>query len=884
MAEAVGLTLAVLPILISAAEHYREGVDSLQTLNPKIGDDRILEFYEEVAFELYLLRNSIKKLVKDLPGFSERYKKELLKSVQPERWSDESLSSALRRKLGDIDYPIFEMTLRRLLLSLNALVSGNQQLLSSSEILDESIFCVRLSMFRENIMAGNTLSTLCKRVQFTASQNKRSKYLCKITKYNERLQRLLEGASDIEYAELDRKIWSLSPNFRATACTIHDALCRTWICSCDAPHNDKLFDAKLCLNNDMSSKDSFEFSFDILFATRGESDGICMEHHTWQESVIHTAPKRKVTSETSNKEVTSICEVVQIARGHGICLQMVLNDQKLWQIRPQSKRFNHGRNITLESILHGSTQLRLRDKRVLAVTLAKAVLQLSEGPWLRKKWSPAQISFFETAQNIINFERPYLSAQFKEESKDDADSVLDAQSIHASPSLLSLGKLLLEIDRGRLIEPSPLDLTDGKFPNANTELTATMRFFKEASEDFYIEYKRAVKACLEPTFLHLDQRVGLDDEEVRQLVLGALVATLEENDHLRSLILEAKLKCGRLLSEMDTYQRATVRLLSILPNLQTLHLQPGEIYFAHAPSAQISSLHICISQGKSVDMQTLEKLLRNKFLRILSMTTNQSWARQTEAIEEKIPKSLNSTSSITHLVVSSSICSATGMQTILRAPKALISLHYHYHGQQMQIRNAITPSDFPTPLLAQQSSLEELAVYAQSHQHISLQHPAGHVMKSMRDFIALKRLGLPAWWMVHPGLEYREGQCADALSSAKIVEMLPPNLEVLQIQLEEVRLHCRNQVPFEHISRIDNVVERYGMLLRWLREIALWKQVYVHGLKEVVVWSSGPEMPHEWKMRLESGIEGTFTEQGVGIKFIVCRPNSSMLFGTTTAF
>ncbi|GIK05251.1 hypothetical protein Aspvir_009355 [Aspergillus viridinutans] len=257
-------------------------------------------------------------------------------------------------------------------------------------------------------------------------------------------------------------------------------------------------------------------------------------------------------------------------------------------------------------------------------------------------------------------------------------------------------------------------------------------------------------------------------------------------------------------------------------------------------------------------MQMLEKLLSNKFLRILSMTTNQSWARQTEAIEETIPQSLNSRSSITHLVISSSICSATGMKTILRAPTALISLHYHYHGKQMQIRNAITPSNFPAPLLAQQSSLEELAVYAQPHQHISLQHPAGHVMKSMRGFVALKRLGLPAWWMVHPSLEYREEQDADASSSAKIVEMLPPNLEVLQIQLEEVRLHCRNQVPFEHISRTENVVEHYDMLLRWLREIALWKHVYLHALKEVVVWSSGPEMPHEWKMRLGSELRALF--------------------------
>jgi hypothetical protein len=127
MAEAIGLALAVLPLLILAVDHF----DSAQTLRAKIGDDRILEFYEEVAFEIFLLRNCLKRLVKDLPGISLEYKAKVLRSIQPESWGDEALSDALRAKLGEINYPIFEMTLRRLLESLNALVSSNQQFLSS---------------------------------------------------------------------------------------------------------------------------------------------------------------------------------------------------------------------------------------------------------------------------------------------------------------------------------------------------------------------------------------------------------------------------------------------------------------------------------------------------------------------------------------------------------------------------------------------------------------------------------------------------------------------------------------------------------------------------------------------------------------------------------
>ncbi|EEH03898.1 predicted protein [Histoplasma capsulatum G186AR] len=192
------------------------------------------------------------------------------------------------------------------------------------------------------------------------------------------------------------------------------------------------------------------------------------------------------------------------------------------------------------------------------------------------------------------------------------------------------------------------------------------------------------------------------------------------------------------------------------------------------------------------------------------------------------------------------------------------------------------PSNFPTPLLPHQSSLEELVVYAQPHQHISLQHPTGDVMKTMRGFAALKRLGLPAWWMVHPSSKHRERQVTGASYSAKIVEILPPKLEILQVQLEEIRLHC--QVPFEHISRTENVIEYYGILLRWLGEIAAWKQDYVQSLREVIVWSSGPKLPHEDRMLHESGVKDAFLEQGVSIIFIVCHPDSPMLFGINTGF
>lgn len=348
--------------------------------------------------------------------------------------------------------------------------------------------------------------------------------------------------------------------------------------------------------------------------------------------------------------------------------------------------------------------------------------------------------------------------------------------------------------------------------------------------------------------------------------------TLEENAGLRDLVLEAKLEWGRLLGEMETNKKATTRLMSLLPHIQTLQLLPGHIYFTTLPPARITSLELFMPQREIVSMEMIETLLSNPFLRNLYMMSIQSWSWEQEVPEEAHGDILRFKSHISHLAVSSNICSGNVMETILRSPAALVSLHYRYNGKVYPCRNAIMPSNFPAPLMPHRTSLEELVIYAQPHQHITSQHPLRDVMGTMREYISIKRLGLPAWWMVNPNSDSRD-------HSIKLVEMLPPKLETLQVQLAEVRLNCRNPALFAHLARLDNVEEHYRQLLLWLGEIATWKQDYIPRLKEVIVWSYSPKLPHEDRMLHDARVEESFLEQGVHIRFIVCRPDSSMLFG-----
>lgn len=338
---------------------------------------------------------------------------------------------------------------------------------------------------------------------------------------------------------------------------------------------------------------------------------------------------------------------------------------------------------------------------------------------------------------------------------------------------------------------------------------------------------------------------------------------------------------------MEANKNATLRLIGLLSNIQTLQLLPGHIFFTHyTRSEQITSLQICLPQSELISMQYLRPVLNRASLRDLRITNIQSWSCNTELVEgihDAQDDSLQS--SISHLAISSSVCSARTMEAILYAPRGLTSLHYHYGKNTSANDNAIRSSNFSTPLLPHRSSLKELVIYVQPFQPLSQQHPMGDVMHTMRDFTALKLLALPAWWMVHPGsADYQERQGACTSFSTQLVEILPPNLEVLQVQLLEIRVKRWNQAPFAHLSHPENVLENDSVMLRWLREIATWKQDYVPFLRKVVVWSSYLKLPHEERMLQDSGIQEAFREKGVTMTFEVCSPESPSLFGINIAF
>jgi hypothetical protein len=214
-----------------------------------------------------------------------------------------------------------------------------------------------------------------------------------------------------------------------------------------------------------------------------------------------------------------------------ISLQILFEDGMLWQQKARRSRLQirHHLDASLKSLLESNQRwehCNLRDKSILAVTLAHAVMHRSEGPWLYADLNKDEIFFFRKndSQNP-DISRPFLAMDFtKQAIVPDEDD--DLFSIHSNPVLLSLGILLLEITNGTLIEDhwSTEDLTDGSTQNDSTNLTAALRLLENSNGKVVIGLQKAVKACLEWDSMN----DGSEDTDFAKRVYKRIVEPLED--------------------------------------------------------------------------------------------------------------------------------------------------------------------------------------------------------------------------------------------------------------------------------------------------------------------------------------------------------------------
>ncbi|KAK3303044.1 uncharacterized protein B0T15DRAFT_568749 [Chaetomium strumarium] len=184
--------------------------------------------------------------------------------------------------------------------------------------------------------------------------------------------------------------------------------------------------------------------------------------------------------------------------------------------------------------------LSYRDRLRLAVTISSSVLQLHGTPWLPTILTSRHIYFIRKPDSPTMYWYPILLKQHHPplEGKDQLEPVSDCggtttgSSIMAkrNPTLLSLGCVLIEVILGRTLDQS----RGGGSPNRQdvgvdlmSDYVAAQSLMDEVRMKS-LNYEAAVARCVDDGKLHRHDR-GLEDVDLCQDVYSRVVALLEKD-------------------------------------------------------------------------------------------------------------------------------------------------------------------------------------------------------------------------------------------------------------------------------------------------------------------------------------------------------------------
>ncbi|KAI1052453.1 hypothetical protein LB507_007578 [Fusarium sp. FIESC RH6] len=322
--------------------------------------------------------------------------------------------------------------------------------------------------------------------------------------------------------------------------TLDNALRRHWVCVCQ-----KCSGLTVRLSLPQHKKDlEAEASFEVFFGVRSVPATALQEAKITVKD-LHNSTFRRSSEPIISRppEFAHICQSITESLGQRNCLHFALEDGIFQRLRPQPKTFGSdrmSRTISLSSLfkrqqelLRGESVLPLKGKRVLAVTLASALLPFLETPWLQFSFDHSKIQFFEPIKDgeLPDITKPFLalehvptiSARGNGSAKDSDDK---KHVVHPNASVLALGILLCELHYCMPVEL----MADPKKPpaeNINDHLYICLDKLEDLENNAGGDYHLATKACLTGNYFPTGENSAFEDASVQRRFYQNVVKPLE---------------------------------------------------------------------------------------------------------------------------------------------------------------------------------------------------------------------------------------------------------------------------------------------------------------------------------------------------------------------
>jgi hypothetical protein len=234
-------------------------------------------------------------------------------------------------------------------------------------------------------------------------------------------------------------------------------------------------------------------------------------------------------AESHERLIEDVCQVAREAYERQQVVRIYVHDNKLhdtsdFDEEPSNPEAEHTISISSlldKQVLRDRFKFPLVHKRILALTLARSLLNLYEGPWIQTDWSAEHVLFaYDTNKSrVYDIHQPYLPCTLSSEHEYQS-TVCDP--LHNNPLILSFGRLLMEMDKGERIA---ITKTVRSRPSLYRTLMAELDDWgKELLTSYYTQ---AVEGCLKfPKWLQANR--GMSRElAYRKVILEKILHPLE---------------------------------------------------------------------------------------------------------------------------------------------------------------------------------------------------------------------------------------------------------------------------------------------------------------------------------------------------------------------
>ncbi|KAJ5776453.1 uncharacterized protein N7511_001464 [Penicillium nucicola] len=303
--------------------------------------------------------------------------------------------------------------------------------------------------------------------------------------------------------------------------SLDNALRKHWVCICQ-----KCSGLSVRLSPPQNKKDlEAEASFEVFFGVRSMPATALQEAKITVKD-LHNSSLRRFSEPilSSPPDFAHICQSITESLGQRNCLHFTLEDGLFQKLRPQPKTFGSDRvsqTVSLsaffnrqQELLRGESVLPLKGKRILAVTLASALLPFLETPWLQFSFNHSKIQFFEPRQDgeLPNITKPFLALEHV--------PIISARGTDTRDSSGAMK---------HMVHPNAKQM--GQDPhvarNVNDDFYTCLDKLQTLEDDAGVDYYLATKACLTGEYYPLGQHADFEDVNVQRLFYQNVVKRLE---------------------------------------------------------------------------------------------------------------------------------------------------------------------------------------------------------------------------------------------------------------------------------------------------------------------------------------------------------------------